>query len=105
MDLWLTFGGENRIILLIWGSFIPSIYYGFAEDMEWVRVYWSMVSLEICFVLGVSLFAFMRLVPKLFVHHHWQPHESMMFVLSEDVVSGLGTRRRADDYDEHRSRP
>jgi hypothetical protein len=37
---------KSRIILLIWGSFIPSIYYGFAEDMEWVRVYWSMVSLD-----------------------------------------------------------
>lgn len=34
----------NRIVLLIWGSFIPSIYYGFAEDMEWVTVYWTMVS-------------------------------------------------------------
>jgi hypothetical protein len=39
----------GRIILLIWGSFIPSIYYGFAEDMEWVRVYWSMVSLDFIF--------------------------------------------------------
>ena len=39
---------ENSIILLIWGSFIPSIYYGFAEDMEWVRLYWSMVC---CFCL------------------------------------------------------
>jgi hypothetical protein len=32
-----------RIILLIWGSFIPSIFYGFGGDMEMVRVYWVMV--------------------------------------------------------------
>lgn len=30
--------------MLIWGSFVPSVYYGFAGQMEWVRVYWSMVS-------------------------------------------------------------
>lgn len=50
---------ESRIILLIWGSFIPSIYYGFAEDMEWVRVYWSMVSY--CGSVWFSLPQFMRL--------------------------------------------
>jgi hypothetical protein len=33
-----------RIVLLIWGSFIPSIFYGFGGDMEMVRVYWAMVS-------------------------------------------------------------
>jgi adiponectin receptor len=31
-------------VLLIWGSFIPSIFYGFGGDMEMVRVYWVMVS-------------------------------------------------------------
>jgi adiponectin receptor len=31
------------IVFLIWGSFIPSIYYGFQGDVFWVRTYWSMV--------------------------------------------------------------
>lgn len=31
------------IIFLIWGSFIPSIFYGFAAEPGLVRVYWSMV--------------------------------------------------------------
>ena len=35
-----------RIILLIWGSFIPSIFYGFGGDMEMVKIYWVMVSFE-----------------------------------------------------------
>lgn len=47
---------KRRIILLIWGSFIPSIHYGFAEDIEWVRVYWSMVS-----YYGSSGFSFLNL--------------------------------------------
>ena len=35
-----------RIILLIWGSFIPSIFYGFGGDMEMVKIYWVMVSFD-----------------------------------------------------------
>lgn len=31
------------IIFLIWGSFIPSISYGFSTEPKLVRVYWSMV--------------------------------------------------------------
>jgi adiponectin receptor len=31
------------IVLLIWGSFIPSIYYGFQERKDLVKVYWSTV--------------------------------------------------------------
>lgn len=31
------------IVLLIWGSFIPSIYYGFACDPKYINVYWTMV--------------------------------------------------------------
>jgi predicted membrane channel-forming protein YqfA (hemolysin III family) len=46
-----------RIILLIWGSFIPSIFYGFGGDMEMVRVYWVMVSLN-----SLALFAPMQRV-------------------------------------------
>lgn len=33
----------HRIVVLIWGSFVPSVFYGFAGDMGWVRVYWTMV--------------------------------------------------------------
>lgn len=31
------------IVVLIWGSFISSIYYGFSQEPRLVRVYWSMV--------------------------------------------------------------
>jgi adiponectin receptor len=32
------------IVSLIWGSFVPSIYYGFQGRPDLVKVYWSMVS-------------------------------------------------------------
>lgn len=32
------------IVFLIWGSFIPSIFYGFSAEPQLVRLYWSMVS-------------------------------------------------------------
>jgi len=32
------------IVFLIWGSFIPSIYYGFSAEPDLVRLYWTMVS-------------------------------------------------------------
>lgn len=38
------------IVVLIWGSFIPSIYYGFSAEPNLVRVYWTMV----CFRTGLS---------------------------------------------------
>lgn len=31
------------IVVLIWGSFVPSIYYGFSGEPRLVRVYWTMV--------------------------------------------------------------
>lgn len=31
------------IIFLIWGSFIPAIYYGFSAEPKLVRLYWTMV--------------------------------------------------------------
>jgi adiponectin receptor len=33
------------IVVLIWGSFIPSIHYGFSGEPNLVRVYWTMVRL------------------------------------------------------------
>ena len=32
------------IVVLIWGSFVPSIYYGFSAEPGLVRLYWSMAS-------------------------------------------------------------
>jgi adiponectin receptor len=32
------------IVFLIWGSFIPSIYYGFQRDPELIRRYWTMIT-------------------------------------------------------------
>jgi len=32
------------IVLLTWGSFIPSVHYGFGPNQEWIKMYWSMVS-------------------------------------------------------------
>lgn len=32
------------IVFLIWGSFIPAIYYGFSCDPTWINTYWTMVS-------------------------------------------------------------
>lgn len=31
------------IVFLIWGSFIPSIYYGFSADPHLIQLYWAMV--------------------------------------------------------------
>jgi adiponectin receptor len=38
------------IVCLIWGSFIPSIYYGFEGEEGLRNWYWSMVSLKISFL-------------------------------------------------------
>ncbi|KAF2673524.1 putative hemolysin-III channel protein Izh2 [Microthyrium microscopicum] len=32
------------IVLLIWGSFIPSILYGFQERTDLIKVYWTMIT-------------------------------------------------------------
>ena len=34
------------IVILIWGSFIPSIYYGFSAEPGLIRLYWTMVSFK-----------------------------------------------------------
>jgi hypothetical protein len=31
------------IVFLIWGSFVPCIYYGFQERLDLIRIYWSKV--------------------------------------------------------------
>jgi adiponectin receptor len=45
------------IVFLIWGSFIPVLYYGFQEDQELMKTYWAMVSKTILYkhhVLGAD---------------------------------------------------
>ena len=46
------------IILLIWGSFIPSIYYGFSAEPALIRVYWTMVwfAMVLCKILSLMLY-------------------------------------------------
>jgi adiponectin receptor len=34
------------IVFLIWGSFIPVLYYGFQDDPQLMQTYWAMVSLR-----------------------------------------------------------
>jgi adiponectin receptor len=41
------------IVVLIWGSFVPAIYYGFSAEPGLVRLYWSMVSR--CCLLGCRI--------------------------------------------------
>lgn len=40
------------IVFLIWGSFVPSIYYGFGGNVALVRRYWTMVRSSISSLLG-----------------------------------------------------
>ena len=99
-DIRVLIQGLSRIILLIWGSFIPSIYYGFAEDMEWVRVYWSMVSFRFCGYrfLGFASCMFVRLDPKAHLCRPTGNHTGRRRRAIGDVVFGSKTRRQADDY-------
>ena len=39
----LTITEDMGIVILIWGSFIPSVHYGFAPDRRLIRLYWTMV--------------------------------------------------------------
>lgn len=43
------------IALMIWGSFIPSVYYGFWCDDRLRTIYWSMVSIHRCWIDLLSL--------------------------------------------------
>jgi hypothetical protein len=36
------------IVFLIWGSFIPVLYYGFQDDPRLMQTYWGMVSRRVC---------------------------------------------------------
>lgn len=61
------------IIILIWGSFIPSIYYGFHNDVRMIRTYWAMIT-----TIG-AVTAAVTTSPK-FRLPQWRPFRAMMFV-------------------------
>jgi len=78
------------IVFLIWGSFIPSIYYGFHDDVRLIRTYWAMIT-----TIGAGT-ALVTTSPK-FRTSQWRPFRAAMFVamgLSAvfPVVHGLQTR-------------
>ncbi|KAK0328465.1 hypothetical protein LTR57_005006 [Friedmanniomyces endolithicus] len=58
------------IIFLIWGSFIPSLYYGF--DAELRKHYWSMITTIAAGTLAVVM------LPK-FRSPEWRPFRAFMF--------------------------
>ncbi|GIZ38490.1 hypothetical protein CKM354_000190700 [Cercospora kikuchii] len=62
------------IIFLIWGSFIPSIYYGFAREEALRRVYWSMIT-----TIGAGTFIVI-MHPK-FRSSEWRPFRAAMFIM------------------------
>jgi adiponectin receptor len=83
------------IVCLIWGSFIPSIFYAFAREPAHIAVYWSMVCLfffsplcDLCilFVLTcqqITLIGFgcatVSILPS-FRTPRWRPFRAAMFV-------------------------
>ncbi|QIW95163.1 hypothetical protein AMS68_000681 [Peltaster fructicola] len=61
------------IVFLIWGSFIPSIYYGFSARPDLIRTYWTMITSIALGTLTVVLY------PK-FRTPDWRPFRAFMFV-------------------------
>ncbi|KAK5016827.1 hypothetical protein LTR16_003060 [Cryomyces antarcticus] len=61
------------IVFLIWGSFVPSIYYGFSAEPRMVKVYWSMITTigAGCAVVSVD---------SKFRTPAWRPFRAAMFV-------------------------
>jgi adiponectin receptor len=61
------------IVFLIWGSFIPSIYYGFYNDRDLVKRYWTMIT-----TIG-AMTAAATMMP-MFRTAKWRPVRATMFV-------------------------
>lgn len=61
------------IIFLIWGSFIPSIFYGFSAEPSLIHIYWTMIT-----TIGAGTLAVVML-PK-FRSPEWRPFRAFMFV-------------------------
>ncbi|KXT05511.1 hypothetical protein AC578_3692 [Pseudocercospora eumusae] len=62
------------IVFLIWGSFIPSIYYGFSAEPNLINLYWSMIT-----TIGAGTMVVV-LHPK-FRSPAWRPFRAFMFVM------------------------
>lgn len=77
------------IVFLIWGSFIPSIFYGFRDDVRLIQTYWAMIT-----TIGAGT-ALVTASPK-FRTPQWRSFRAAMFVamgLSAvfPVIHGLRT--------------
>jgi len=82
------------IVILIWGSFIPSIYYGFYSDAGMIRTYCAMIT-----TIGAGTAA-VTTSPK-FRLPQWRPFRAMMFVamgLSAVFPVAQGVRTLGVDY-------
>ncbi|EME88842.1 uncharacterized protein MYCFIDRAFT_35624 [Pseudocercospora fijiensis CIRAD86] len=62
------------IVFLIWGSFIPSIFYGFSAEPHLINLYWSMIT-----TIGAGT-VLVVLHPK-FRSPSWRPFRAFMFVM------------------------
>lgn len=60
------------IVSLIWGSFVPSIYYGFACEPVLVKTYWTMIT---TIGAGCALVS----VNSMFRQPHWRTFRASMF--------------------------
>ncbi|KAF2432338.1 HlyIII-domain-containing protein [Tothia fuscella] len=61
------------IVFLIWGSFVPSIYYGFQDDPVLIQRYWIMIT-----TIGAAT-AITSISPQ-FRTPSWRPFRAAMFV-------------------------
>ncbi|KAF2396253.1 HlyIII-domain-containing protein [Trichodelitschia bisporula] len=61
------------IVFMIWGSFIPSIYYGFSTEPALIRRYWTMIT-----TIGAGT-ALVAISPQ-FRTPKWRPFRAAMFV-------------------------
>lgn len=61
------------IVVLIWGSFIPSIYYGFRAEPGLIRLYWAMIT-----TIGAG--TLLAVLHPRFRSPEWRPLRAFMFV-------------------------
>lgn len=61
------------IVFLIWGSFVPTLYYGFQADVRLIKFYWTMIT-----TIGAGC-AIVSVSPK-FRTPQWRPFRAAMFV-------------------------
>ncbi|KAL9096775.1 MAG: hypothetical protein Q9165_001263 [Trypethelium subeluteriae] len=61
------------IVALIWGSFVPTVYYGFRDDVQLMKIYWAMISTigAGCAVVSIN---------SEFRKAKWRPFRAAMFV-------------------------